>query len=72
MILGKFSNLFDLFPNSIYILDQSGNNRIDIGYTAVIGNIGWNPTSTYGSIYVYIDNAAFVSIKKNVYHGFEK
>jgi hypothetical protein len=65
MISDKFSNLFNVLPNSIYTLDQSENNRINVGYSAVIGNVGWNPTPTHGSIYVYFNDVAFVSIKKN-------
>lgn len=74
MISGSFSNLNNagVLPNSIYTLDQNGTNREEIGYSAVVGNVGWTPTSTHGSIYVYLNDNAFVSIKKNEYDSFEK
>ena len=61
MLFGRASSILDIPSDSIYSLDQSGNNKLIIGNSVLGGSFGWTPNSVYKSIYVDLPGSSFVS-----------
>lgn len=60
MEFGRASNLKDITPESIYSLDENGNKLVIGNNNFLNGSLGWNPNSTYKSIYIDLTDSAMV------------